>query len=775
MSLDRWLDAPQVRHVHRLPARTGSVGGWPAWLPAPIRASCERLGVPTLWRHQIDAAEAVRRGRHVVLATGTASGKTLGYLLPVMAATYGGPGAGIASPDRDEEPAAPSLREELLRPRRPHTALYLAPTKALAHDQLRVCTDFDLPTWQVATLDGDTESADRDWARDYASYVLTNPDMLHRSLLPQHSRWASFLQSLRYVVVDESHRYRGVFGAHVSAVLRRLRRVAALYGAHPVFVLASATSTNPGQAAAALTGVNEDDVTVISEDSSAHGPVEMLLWEPDDHADDDAARLLAELVDAGRQTIAFVSSRKAAERVAVQASELSTTGGRIESYRSGYLADDRRRLERALQQGTLAGVAATNALELGVDIAGMDAVLISGFPGTMAALWQQAGRAGRRGTAAQVILISRRQPIDAYFFDHPESLFSTPVEATVLHPGNPYVLGPHLAAAAQESPLTPADVAYFGDTMPQLVGRLVAQGVLRARSNGWFWTRPERAVEAFDLRSAGGLSIEIIEIETGRVLGQVDPQAADATVHPGATYLHQGETYLVQELDAEEGDALVRAARPGYYTQPRVLAGVEISSTRAGHPLGCGQLHLGTVHVTSQVTGFLRRDAVTGDVWDETPLDLPEHTLTTDAVWWTVDPRLLPGLTPAELAGGAHAAEHVAIGLLPLYAPCDRWDVAGLSAAQHPDTGLLTVFVHDGQAGGGGFAERGFAVAEQWLGATLARLESCSCASGCPACVVSSACGSTDQALDKRAAVELLRLLVTRAPAVPTTGGIIRS
>jgi DEAD/DEAH box helicase domain-containing protein len=517
--------------------------------------------------------------------------------------------------------------------------------------------------------------------------------------------------------------------------------------------------------------VSEDDVTVIAEDSSAHGPVEMLLWEPDGHADDDAARLLAELVDAGRQTIAFVSSRKAAERVAVRASEWLTTGARIESYRSGYLADDRRRLERALQQGTLTGVAATNALELGIDVAGMDAVLISGFPGTLASLWQQAGRAGRRGSAAQVILISRRQPIDAYFFDHPESLFSTPVEATVLHPDNPYVLGRHLAAAAQEAPLTPADVAYFGATMPRLVERLVAQGVLRARSNGWFWTRPERAVDAFDLRSAGGLSIEIVETETGRVLGHVDPGAADATVHPGATYLHQGETYLVEELDVQDGDALVRAAAQGYYTQPRVLAGVEIASTRAGRPLGSGQLHLGTVHVTSRVTGFLRRDAITGDVWDETPLDLPEHSLTTDAVWWTVDPRLLPDLTAAELAGGAHAAEHAAIGLLPLYAPCDRWDVAGLSTAHHPDTGLLTVFVHDGQAGGGGFASRGFAVAEQWLGATLERLEFCSCVRGCPACVVSSTCGSVDQVLDKGAAVQLLRLLVARAPATVTTGG----
>ncbi len=755
MAVASWTDAPQVRYVHRLPARDGVVGEWPSWVPATVRQSCARLGIPSLWEHQVRAAEALRAGQHVVLATGTASGKTLGYLLPVMTATSGVAGAGGSAP----APAPATVREELMRPRRPHTALYLAPTKALAHDQLRVCSAFDLDHWNVGTLDGDSEHADRDWARDYASYILTNPDMLHLSVLPNHARWASFLQSLRYVVVDESHRYRGVFGGHVSAVLRRLRRVAALYGASPTFVLASATSSNAGAAASALTGVSEPEIVVVDSDSSAHGAVEILLWEPDGAPDDDAAMLLARMVDDGRQTIAFVSSRKMAERVAVRASAQLTTAARIDSYRGGYLADDRRRLERDLQLGTLAGVAATNALELGVDIAGMDTVLISGFPGTRAALWQQAGRAGRKGTDAQVILISRKQPLDAYLFDHPDTLFSSPVEATVLHPDNPYVLAPHLAAAAQESPLTLADQGYFGPTMPQLVTRLVDQGVLRRRASGWFWTRPERAVDGIDLRSAGGASIEIIEVDTGRVLGHVDPGSADATVHVGATYLHRGENYLVEEVDGS-GDALVRAARLGYYTQPRIAGGVTVVDQRASHPFGRARIHLGTVDVTSQVTGYLRRDEVTGDVWDETPLDLPEHTLRTDAVWWTLDPGGLGlDLTPAQLAGGAHGAEHAGIGLLPMYAPCDRWDIGGLSAAQHPDTGLLTVFVHDGQAGGGGFAERGFDVADRWWAATLERLESCGCESGCPACVVSPRCGNANQSLDKQAAIVLLRHL----------------
>lgn len=744
--------APQVRHLHRVPARAGVDSAWPSWVSQPVRESFGRLGIAAPWAHQVRAAEAALAGRHVVLSTGTASGKTLGYLLPVLAAITGQELDGHAA-----QPVASSPRLELMRSRRPHTALYLAPTKALAHDQLRSCRELGLDTLNVATLDGDTDRADRDWVRDHATYVLTNPDMLHCSVLPQHQRWAQFLSALRYVVVDESHRYRGVFGAHVAAVLRRLRRIAARYGANPTFILASATASNAGWSAGALIGVDQAEVLVVDQDSSAHGSVEMVLWEPDETAEDDAARLLAQLVDEGRQTIAFVQSRKSAERVAASAAGLVTSGARVDCYRGGYLADDRRALERALQQGHLTGVAATNALELGVDIAGMDAVVIAGFPGTRAALWQQAGRAGRKGGDASVFLIARQQPLDAYLFDHPNLLFSSPVEATVLHPDNPYVLGPHLAAAAQESPLTPADDAWFGDGMLPLVERLTTSGVLRRRSGGWFWTRPERAVDGINLRSASGPAVEIVERETGRVLGHIDAASVDATVHPGAIYLHQGETYLVDDLDLECGEALVRAARPGYYTQPRVRTGISVSVEHRSRALGAGHVHSGTVHVTSQVTGYLRRDEVTGAVWDETPLDLEEHSLRTEAVWWTLDPELVrPGLTPEQLAGGAHAAEHTAVGLLPMFAPCDRWDIGSASTASHVDTGTLTVFVHDGQAGGAGFAERGYQMAEEWLTATLDRLRSCPCEAGCPSCVVSPTCGQVGQVLNKAMAAVLL-------------------
>lgn len=743
-----------VRHQRDLPARGGDPVAWPDWLPADVVAACVRSGIDAPWRHQREAADLAHSGQHVVLSTGTASGKSLGYLLPVLAATYGG-----ADAQGPVSVGAPSVRDTLLRPTRPHTALYLAPTKALAHDQLRVCTELGGSTWRVSTLDGDSDRAERDWARDHASYVLSNPDMLHRSVLPRHDRWATLLQTLRYVVVDECHRYRGVFGAHVAAVLRRLRRLCHHYGADPIFVLASATVTNAAEAATELVGA---PVTAVTEDASPHGAVRIRLWEPEADTDTEVAALLAESVDEGRQTVAFVPSRKGAELVALRAQErLCDRTQQIDAYRSGYLAGERRQLERRLQDGSLRGVAATNALELGVDIAGMDAVIMAGFPGTRAAFWQQAGRAGRRGSEALVTLVARQNPLDAYLFEHPELIFDSPVETTVLHADNPYVLGPHLAAAAQELPVTTEDTRWFGPTQPDLLDQLTTQGALRRRPQGWFWTHTERAVDLIDLRADSGRAVEVIDSDTGRVIGQVDRGNADGTVHEGAVYLHQGETWLVDSLDLGRGEAIATATRPGYYTTPKSISEVSVVRERDRREFGQGTVHRGDVEVTSQVVAYLRRDEVTHDVWDETPLDLPRRSLRTQGVWWTIPLEAVAALdtAPLRLAGAAHAAEHTAIGLLPLFAPCDRWDIGGLSTVLHPDTDTCTIFVHDGHPGGAGFAERGFAVAEDWLDATLERLTNCPCPDGCPACVVSPKCGNANQVLDKRAAADLVRLL----------------
>lgn len=770
-----------VRHVRQLAARDGVRAGWPEWLPEPVVAALQQTGIAEPWAHQVEAADAAWQGRHVALATGTASGKSLGYLMPVLASTYGG--LDPAGPVRP----APTGTAAWRLSGREHTALYLSPTKALAHDQLRACAALQLPGWPVAAVDGDTDLALRDWARDQAAYVFTNPDLLHLSLLPGHARWARFLAALRFVVVDEAHRYRGVFGAQVALVLRRLRRIAAWYGAEPTFVTASATSTGAAVSTAALLGVGVDAVTAVEVDRSARGPVELTLWQPDGDADDATADLLARSVRAGAQTIAFVASRRGAELVARRAQRQLETAPTdataradqpadqsadqqpaVAAYRGGYLAEDRRRLERDLQEGRLRGVAATNALELGVDIAGLDAVILSGFPGTRSAFWQQAGRAGRRGQSASVTLVGRTHPLDAYLLAHPDALLDAPVEATVLHPEHPQLLAPQLAAAAQELPVAEADTGYFGPATPVLLRRLAAGGSLRQRSEGWYWTRPERAVDSIDLRGSRDGTVEIIEIGTGRILGHVDPAAADRTVHPGAVYLHRGDTYLCEELDLESSEALVRPARPGYVTQPRVHTEVTVLLDQRHRSVARGRLHLGQIAVTTQVTGYLRRDETLGTIWDQTPLELPEHRLQTTAAWLSLDLDDIDAeLSLQQVSAGVHAAEHVALGLLPVFAACDRWDVRGHSTSGGPadaDTAGSpgpTLYFYDQQPAGAGAAGQAFAAAEAWLAAARDRVATCACEAGCPACIVSADCGEPRRGLDKQAAVALLSLVST--------------
>lgn len=718
---------------------------FPAWLSDPIRQALAAKGVASPWRHQVDAAQAAHSGRHVAIATGTASGKSLAYLMPVMAAGVDG---SVGFPV-DRGPLGLD---------RGHSAVYLAPTKALAHDQLRACRELGLPSWHPSALDGDSDEAERRFARDFSRFILTNPDMLHRSVLPSHQRWTRLLSTLRYVVIDEAHRYRGVFGAHTAQVLRRLRRLAHHYGANPVFIAASATVSSAGELLERLAGV--DDVLEVSDDTSARPALDFLLWQPNDDPHREAADLMAHLVQDGRQTLTFTTSRVQAELVAVRAQREVADQTTIRSYRGGYLAEDRRQLEAGLHGGELRGVACTNALELGVDIAGVDAVISCGFPGTLAALWQQAGRAGRAGADALAVLVARPDPLDAFLCSHPELIFNAPVERTVLHPENPQVLALHVAAAAQERPIAVADAAWFGTGLPVVLERLTSAGYLRRRNDRWYWTRPDRAVDSIDLRAAGGNSIEVVEQATGRVIGQVDPGAADRSVHQGAVYLHQGEQWLVTDYLPAEHTALVRRVREGYFTQALGDSEVHIHQVLSSRWLGRAEVSFGVVDLSGQVTGFLRRDEATGTVWDSTPLELPRRTLRTQAVWYTLDDASLAELDPRSLPGAAHGAEHTAIGLLPAFAPCDRWDIGGLSTTLHPDTGRLTVFVHDGAAGGAGFAERGYEQIERWLTATWERLTSCPCEAGCPACVVSPKCGNGNHPLDKRAAARLLELVI---------------
>jgi DEAD/DEAH box helicase domain-containing protein len=748
-----------ITHIERVPAREGRPVDWPAWVSPTLIGALGGQGISQPWSHQAAAASLANSGTHVVLATGTASGKSLGYQLPVLTR--------LLSDERA-------------------TALYISPAKALAADQLRAVARLGLDGVRPATYDGDTAREERDWVRQNSRLIFTNPDMVHHSLLPGHQRWAQFLRRLSYVVIDECHAYRGVFGSHVAHVVRRLRRAAARYGGSPTFVLASATSGDPGLTASRLVGL---PVEAVTDDGSPRGAVTFALWEPpllpDTSPDGDdliqvrrsalseTADLLTDSVIAGTRTLAFIRSRRGAEVVASIARRslndaVPGLGSRVAAYRAGYLRDDRRAIERRLLSGDLLALASTNALELGVDLVGLDAVLICGYPGTRASLWQQAGRAGRAGGEALAVLVARDDPLDTYLVHHPSALFGRPVEATVLDPANPYVLGPQLCCAASEAPITLADLPLFGgDAAQAALDGLAASGALRKRPSGWYWThrgRPE-----VDLRGTGSGPVQVVEEPTGRLLGTVDPESSHSMLHTGAVYLHQGVTYVVDDLDLEDAIALVHPEEPDWTTQARDVIDLSVVSVRSYVDAGPVGLFLGEVDVTSQVVSYQRRRIATGELIDTRPLELPARELRTVAVWFTVSPRALEaaGISPADFPGALHAAEHAGIGLLPLIATCDRWDIGGLSTANHVDTQAPTVFVYDGHPGGAGFAERAYEAATEWLRATRVAIASCVCESGCPSCVQSPKCGNGNNPLHKPGAIRVLDVVLQALAAVP--------
>ncbi|SDM26390.1 DEAD/DEAH box helicase [Actinomyces ruminicola] len=812
-------------HLQRIPARPGRHGDWPAWADPDLLVAYARLGVSRPWTHQVAAADSVHAGHHTVIATGTGSGKSLAAWLPALSAV-------LASQRAD---AGTRISAYGRRP----TTLYLSPTKALAADQAaalnRLVTELEsvqreagtpggsLRTVHVSTCDGDTPLPERDWARAHADVVLTNPDFLHFSLLPGHERWTRLLRSLRYVVVDECHAYRGILGAHVALVIRRLLRLVRRLrpdGPEPVVLCASATAAEPALTAARLIGVPPDAVTAITDDAAPAGEHTLALWQPAlldpwavwensvaalaqahdfpaadpylnrpepagpdtlDPTEDPAARrsavieaaeLLVDLLSVGARALVFVRSRRSAEIVAERARHTlgrsqPELAGTVAAYRGGYLPEERRTLEQDLRRGRLRALATTNALELGIDVTGLDAVIIAGWPGTRVSLWQQAGRAGRAGGRGVAVLIASDNPLDAYLVRHPEAVFAAP-EATVFDPANPYVLAPHLCAAASESPLREEDLQLFGLSDDSLLTELAARGALRRRPTGWFWNTnlPGRAQDLTSLRGDGPPDVPVVEAATGAVVGTVSGAAADSTVHSGAVYVHQGRVYVVDELTAEAA-VVTRKTALDYRTRSRERSSVRIVAERESQRWADGVVWaFGSVKVASQVVGYNKLALPGMEVVSQQPLSLPEHVLPTAAVWWTVPVELTvrAGLEAAELPGALHAAEHALIGMLPLLATCDRWDIGGLSTALHPQTLAPTVFVHDAQAGGAGFAERGFRAGREWLAATLTVIEECQCTSGCPSCVQSPKCGNNNDPLDKAGAIALLRLLLDTIP-----------
>jgi DEAD/DEAH box helicase domain-containing protein len=764
--------AGELVHLHHGPGQGGQSTSWPETVHPEIAAALAAHGVITPWTHQAQAAALALHGCHVIIATRAASGKSAGYLAAALSEVLAG-----------------------------GTVLYLAPTKALAADQRNAIDDLGVRGVRAACYDGDSTAAERAWAQAHANYLLTNPDMLHSSMLPNHARWRGFFRRLRVVIIDECHGYRGVFGSHVAQVLRRLRRVAEHYqggpdrkgrdpigpaltppgGATPrtprghgapVFILASATIANPADCARQLTGL---EAVAVTDDGSPKAPLTFALWDPTllssgetrvrRGATAEAADLLAAMVKAEVPALAFIRSRRGAETVALTARDALAAehSGSIAAYRSGYLPEDRRDLEAGLRGGRFTGMATTTALELGINITGLDAVLIAGWPGTWASLWQQAGRAGRAGNHATTVFIARDDPLDSYLVHHPDVLLHHPVEPVVLDPANPYVLGPHLAAAAAELPLTEPDLTLFGPRSATAVADLTAAGELRRRPSGWYYARRSRPARGISIRGDLGSPVRVVEEATGRLVGTMDEPSAHRYVHEGAVYLHQGDSYLVTSLNLADAVALVNPGDPGYTTAARDLTDIDVIGERARVRWGDAELLLADVRVTRQVVEYFRFRSGKKVKEPAVALDLPKRMLSTVAVAWTIPNELVVPVAGHDLGGAAHAAEHAAIGLLPLFATCDRWDVGGLSTELHPATGQLTVFVYDGHPGGAGFAERGFSVAAAWLSATRGAIGACPCETGCPSCVQSPKCGNGNSPLSKKGAVALLGQLLSHA------------
>jgi len=869
--------ADRLTHVHRIAARTGTTGKWPEWVSPQLLNGLLARGAGEPWTHQVQAAELAWSGKHVALATSTGSGKSLSYWVPALTAVRGA---------SDEYALG---RIEGVRSR--GTVLYLSPTKALAQDQLASVYELlraaEIKDIAVDTCDGDTPFEARRWIQAHSDVVLTNPDYLHYSMLPGHARWASFFKRLRFVIIDEGHSYRGVFGAHVALVLRRLQRVVQYYAGSstyfgyssssrgssgpsgssssrgsdkpsgrrdsaqsasgPTFIVASATTAEPAVSAARLIGVQPEAVVEIVNDTSPRGNKTFALWQPPqlvgfdeepqphdlagsniadlaltglvdewdlgplDALDDaltggpsdavviadapppeqprraataEAADLLADLVSHSVRSLAFTRSRRGAENVASHTQDLlSSVNPRlvqsVAAYRGGYLPEERRALEEAIRTGKIKALATTNALELGVDISGLDAVLIVGWPGTRVSMWQQAGRAGRAGADGLVVFVAREDPLDTYLVNHPEAIFDTPVEATVFDPTNPYVLAGHLCSAAAELPIKDGEIEYLGGPVAlDLLHQLTERGTLRRREHGWYWTHEQNAADFTNIRGAGGTPVQVVERESGRLLGTVDAAQADGQVHNGAVYVHQGETYVVAEYNYAESIALVDRESVAYTTWSRDVTSIEITKTLqekswnvqlpGAYPAASPHVKwgFGSVDVHGQVIGFNRRRIPSGEILSNDSLDLPVRTLNTAAVWWSVSADLLEvaGLDMEEAPGALHAAEHASIGLLPLLATCDRWDLGGVSTAMHIDTERATVFVYDALPGGAGFAERGFAMAREWLTATLDAITGCGCVDGCPACVQSPKCGNGNNPLSKAGAIRLLRTVLTGTP-----------
>ncbi|HEV3376373.1 MAG TPA: DEAD/DEAH box helicase [Thermoleophilaceae bacterium] len=721
-------------------SRRGIVAPVPEDVHPALRQALDGAGIESLWSHQADALECARRG-HTIVTTGTASGKSLAFNLPVL----------------DTLASDPAAR-----------AFYLYQTKALAQDQARKLSELGGRFLRHAIYDGDTPREERRSIRQRSNLILTNPDMLHVGVLPNHRSWGDVLANLTWIVVDEAHVYRGVFGSHVANVLRRLRRLARAYGAEPRFVLTSATIANPVELAGRLTGL---DVRLVDRDGAPHAEREVVMWNPplvDEalgkraSALSEAAMLLAGLVEREVRTICFMKSRRGVEliqrfaRLRLEDAGRADLAERIAPYRAGYTPMQRREIERRLAEGELLAVVATDALELGIDVGDLDAAVCVTFPGTVASLRQMWGRAGRRDTGL-AMYVAGEDALDQFFCRHPDDFLERPVERAILDHESEEIFGAHLCAAAYELPLTPEDEDVFGERWEEHAQRLVKQGRLRERGGRYLPRGPGYPAARIALRSASPDSVAIVESVGGEVIGTVEAGRACSAVHPGAVYLHMGAAYEVEDLDLRGRRALVRPFEGDWYTQPKKESETWIEQVRDSRSC-CGvELSFGIVSVTEQVVAYQKKHVADHSVLDLLALDMPEQDFVTQALWYELPESLLRDDFALEaLQGSLHAAEHGQIAVLPLIAMCDRWDIGGLSTAFHQQTGRSTIFIYDGHPGGVGITRVGFERFESLVDDALRLISECPCHAGCPSCVQSPKCGNLNEPLNKRGAAELL-------------------
>ena len=718
--------------------------GLPDSLHPALAEALVAAGIESLYSHQAAAYETARRS-HLILTSGTASGKSLSFNLPVL--------DGIAHDPK-------------------RRAFYLYPTKALAQDQARKLGELRPPGLREAIYDGDTPREDRPSIRRRANLVLTNPDMLNVGVLPHHKRWGDFLANLGWVVVDEAHTYRGVFGSHVANVLRRLRRVARLYGAEPRFVLASATIANPGELAERLTGLPFE---LLDDDGAPRAGREIAMWNPPVIEQrtmtrrspvSEAADLLVELVSRGVRTICFMRSRRGIELINRFASDELVRRGqsgmadRIAPYRAGYTPQQRREIESQLASGDLLAVAATDALELGIDVGELDAAICVNFPGTVASLRQMWGRAGRkrRGLA---VYVAGEDALDQFFCRHPDEFLERPVEAAILDHRSQQIQMQHLLAAAYEAPLGPDDDEILGEGWRERAERMVTAGELRRGRGERYLTRTGDFVASrIALRSSSADSVAVIDASSGEMLGNVEAERAFSTVHPGAIYLHLGRSYEVTELDTGSRRAIVRPFEGDYYTQVKKETEVYIEGIETQRSALGVELNFGTVSVSEQVIAYQRKRLGDNKVIDIVALDLPEQNFVTQALWYVISERMAAALPSEVLLGALHASEHGQIAVLPLIAMCDRWDIGGLSTNIHFQTGQPTIFIYDGHPGGIGITRRGYEEFERLVGDADRLIRECPCEDGCPSCVQSPKCGNLNEHLHKAGALEMMGMML---------------